>query len=59
MEFGLIYYPFTLQEATDLERHLSNSVHLFKLLEPFAFIKKREASALAQHQQSAKPLTPK
>ena len=57
MGFCLMNYPVTLQEAVDLEGHLSNFVHPSELPEPLAVIKKREALALAK--PSVKPIAPK
>ena len=57
MGFCLMNYPNTIQEATDLERHLSNFVHPSELPEPLAVVKKREALVLAR--PSAKPPAPK
>ena len=53
----LMNYPNTIQEATDLERHMSNFIHPSELPEPLAIIKKREALIIAQ--PSTKPPQPK
>jgi hypothetical protein len=53
----LVNYPSTIQEAADLERHLSNFVHPSERPEPAAAIKKKEALVLAK--PSNKPPGPK
>lgn len=53
----LLNYPETIQEATDLERHLSSFVHPSELPESISEVKKKEALLMAK--PSVKPAPPK
>lgn len=55
--YCLVNYPGNIQEATDLERHLSNFIHPSERPEPVASVKKREALLIAK--PSVKPQGPK
>jgi CH-like domain in sperm protein len=55
--YVMVGYPNTVQEAADLERHMSGFVHPSELPEPLSIVKKREALIIAQ--PSVKPPPPK